>query len=386
MACIFLKKTMLYHGHNLRIGVDASSIHEAQSGVGNYTFYLLDELIKLRPQDTFFLYTFRHILALKHFSKYPNVILRQNASLSISEALWSQTTLALMCRKDKLHIFWGPTQSIPLALHRSTQTILTIHDFAYKLYPQTVSYIRGIYLRLFSSIFFKRASRLTTNSKGTALRLKELYNLSAHAIVPCPIKTSLELYDKESLNLWLQERNLTYNNYALTLGTLEPRKNLESTITSYLFGLKKYGAKKMMPLVIIGGSGWKNRALQKLINTACEKYPKNIRYLGYLPDNEVNMYLCGANKFIMLSHYEGYGMPIAEARVCQTPVICSPVPEMLEAAENDATAITFGEAQEKLAENFLSQTPHKKKQKIVTSYKTNVDLAQLLSKQITSFR
>lgn len=365
----------------LRIGVDTSPISPQMAGVGNYIFYLLEALIEQRKEDLFFLYTHRDLSTLAHFRKFPNVKIRQSSALSRSEALWSQTTLAWMCRQDRLDCFWGGTQSIPFLLHKKTKSLITINDFAYRLYPETVSRYRGLYLRACGKKMYAKADKRLSISQGTADRLKTIYGLSSHAVVHPPLKTSLKVWPKEALIPWLEQQQLRYNDYLVVLGTLEPRKNVLGTLEAYLSILEKEGEAETLPLLVIGGKGWNDHEIQKKIEEAQRKYPFHLRFLGYLQDDVVCKYVSGARYFVMLSFYEGYGMPLAEARRCNTPVICLDVPEMWEAAEGDAIRCTLRNLSNQLSPLFKRGTVSEKAP-IRTAYLSNHALASILSTHI----
>lgn len=342
----------------MKIGIDATPLKEQLTGVGNYVFYLLDALIQKRSQDHFYLYAIRNSSSLETFRRYSNVTIRLLPFLGKSEALWSQTTLAWRCWKDHIDLFWGTTQSVPLLAKQ--KSVITIYDFAYKLYPNTVSFVRGNYLRLLGRLLYKKADRLTTISKGTAKRLRQLYKLDAHQVIIPPLKKVIFPTKDEVLNV-LNTYSLKQKEYFITVGTLEPRKNLVSLLRAY---------QEECPLVIVGGKGWRDTSILKEL-----KSTENIRLLGYLPDQILNALVMGAKAFIMPSLYEGYGMPIAEARILGTSVICCDVPEMIEAAEEDALIVPHNE----LKKAFITPlTPPGK-----PTYPSNDVLATLLSEEFS---
>ncbi|MCC5832361.1 MAG: glycosyltransferase family 4 protein [Chlamydiales bacterium] len=336
----------------MRIGVDATPLRERLTGVGNYLYYLLEELIQIRGEDRFFLYAINNSQRLHLLRKYPNVTIRIVPFLGRSEALWSQTTLAWNCRKDRVDLFWGSTQSIPL--FGRGKMIITIYDFAYRLYPKTVSYVRGAYLRVFGKWLYKRADRHIAISQGTATRLDKLYGLRADRVVIPPIKN----LQAEPVEEVLKRFSLKYRDYYIMVGTLEPRKNI-------VLALKAFDSTH--PLVLVGGKGWRDSE----ILGETKRFSEKIKVLDYLPDITLNALVKGAKAYIMPSLYEGYGMPIAEARMLGTPVICCDVPEMIEAAEGNALVIPH----EQLDLAFSSALPRFKK----PTYPSNRELATRLS-------
>ncbi|MCB1180702.1 MAG: glycosyltransferase family 4 protein [Chlamydiia bacterium] len=354
----------------MRIGVDISPLSSKKTGVGNYITYLLLELMTLCPDDTFYLYTFREPPSLfDHFS-YANI--RVIRRFSISEALWFQTTLAWHLFKDRIDLFWGTTQCIPLFRRRKLKTVLTLYDFAYLVTPATVTIVRRLYLRLLSGYFIKQADRLVTISKGTADRLYTFYNKKPHAVIPPP-EINVKKWREGELKEWLKKRGLSYRGYLLILGTKEPRKNLAPTLNVYLSLLKQ--KQRVYPLVIIGKKGWKDQKIQTYLS-CLKKYPQ-VYELDYLEDEETSKYFSAAHLYLYPSLYEGYGMPVKEARILGTPVLCLDVPEVIEAAQNDAIVLNKKDFPKNLVP-YLKKGPPLKKPDHIT-YPSNRELARELT-------
>jgi glycosyltransferase involved in cell wall biosynthesis len=316
----------------MKIGVDATPLTDQQTGIGNYTHYLLKELIQARPQDIFYLYAIKRTENIQ-LLMMPNVILRVHSFLGFSEALWSQTTLAALCRRDKLDIFWGTTQAFPLFCEKKQKNLLTVHDFAYLLYPKTVSWVRGFFLKIVGERFYRSATAIVANSSGTALKLENLFQKRADAIIPPPIR-NLDFLCQESL---LKRYNLRDKGYFLIAATLEPRKNLLAALQAYCELLK---STKLEPIVLVGKKGWRDGKIKKELKEMAAANPNEIKILGYLPDKELNTLVKSAKALILPSLYEGYGMPLAEARILGTQVIYTDIPEMIEAAEGDGVQIS----------------------------------------------
>ncbi len=313
-----------------KIGIDAFPLQFPMTGVGNYLYLLLKELLVMRKEDSFFLYFAKNNPILEGLSSFPHVTLRPSSFLSRSQALWSQTTLTWMAFRDNLDLFWGATQSLPLFARKKQKNLLTIYDFTYLLYPEASSFIRGHYLRLLSHTFYRRADARIAISKGTSQRLKELYSLLSDAIVLPPLKP-IEM-DEKTLGV----HGLIPKRYYVMVGTLEPRKNIVPALEAYSEALKE---ERLDPLVLIGKKGWKDKRIQQTVENLSLRHPHHLKVVGYLPDRQLNALIHGAKALVMPSIYEGYGMPLAEARAMGTPVIACALPEMMEAAEDDGLFI-----------------------------------------------
>ena len=110
----------------------------------------------------------------------------------------------------------------------------------------------------------------------------------------------------------------------MTLGTVEPRKNLETILTA---------VDKLPPdvgLVVIGGPRSESDA-----KTVQQRRP-NTKFLGYVPDERLPQVFACAAAFISASHAEGFGLPVLEAMRLGTPVVCSEIPAHKEVAGQSA--------------------------------------------------
>lgn len=110
--------------------------------------------------------------------------------------------------------------------------------------------------------------------------------------------------------------------YIFSLCTLEPRKNLNRIIRSFILFLKKNNITDL--IFVVGGGEWNNfkRALQKdsSISDCFEKY---VVHIGYVKDQDLPILYSGALWFVFTSQYEGFGLPPLEAMQCGCPVITS---------------------------------------------------------------
>jgi len=106
---------------------------------------------------------------------------------------------------------------------------------------------------------------------------------------------------------------------------MEPRKNLKLLIEVFNVMCAE-GKLKDYALVLVGGSGWKELDLRRVYE--CNK---KISFLGYVDDGDLPYLYTGADLFTFPSLYEGFGIPVLEARACGTPVVATDILEIREA-------------------------------------------------------
>ena len=115
--------------------------------------------------------------------------------------------------------------------------------------------------------------------------------------------------------------NLPDEPYALTLSTLEPRKNIAQVIRCYA-RLVAEGQVGDMKLVMVGTRGWKMESifqeLEKLGSVS-----ERVVVTGFVPDEDLAPIYSHASMFVYPSLLEGFGLPPLEAMQCGVPVITS---------------------------------------------------------------
>ena len=122
--------------------------------------------------------------------------------------------------------------------------------------------------------------------------------------------------------------------YALTVATLEPRKNLETLVEAHrLLG-------DGLALAVAGGSGWGEEPALR---------GKDVLRLGFVAHEDLPRLYRGAEVFVYPSRFEGFGMPIVEAMACGAACVASSHPSMDEAC-GDAALRADPESPEELAE------------------------------------
>ncbi len=218
--------------------------------------------------------------------------------------------------------------------------ICTIHDLAFKRYPETVNLKTRKFLEYRIKKTIKRADKIVVVSKFTADELMELYGVPSEKITVIYNGVDFNLYNenvkREEIDKVLEKRELSYGKYFFYLGTIEPRKNIYRMVGAYAKCVSRLKAEgKEAPKLVLGGKlGWYYDEILERIKR--ENIEDNIRLLGYVDENEKPELYSGALAFLFPSLYEGFGLPIAEAMACGTPVLTSNSTSLVEIAGESA--------------------------------------------------
>jgi alpha-1,3-rhamnosyl/mannosyltransferase len=121
--------------------------------------------------------------------------------------------------------------------------------------------------------------------------------------------------------------------YILFVGTIEPRKNVDTLLDAY--ALLPLALRAEFDLVLAGPVGWANpRTLARL-----RSGEGGVRYLGYVPEEELPGLTAGATVFVYPSLYEGFGLPLGQAMAAGVPLVTSNVSSMPEVAGDAALLV-----------------------------------------------
>lgn len=197
-----------------------------------------------------------------------------------------------------------------------------IHDMAFLAFPETVEKRTRRWLNCYIRKYCKRASLVLTVSEFSRQEIHRYMGVPLEKVKVVYNGVDPEFYHPGYPETRIRQVAKKFNitgDYILYLGTLEPRKNIETLINAY-FLLKKSGS-TCPKLVLAGKKGW---LYDSIFSRVQENHLENdVIFTGYVPEEDVPVLMNGARIFLFPSLYEGFGIPPLEAMACGTPVITS---------------------------------------------------------------
>lgn len=237
--------------------------------------------------------------------------------------LWEQTELGPQLAAERLWAFskrkpepllWSPCNVGPVSIRKQ---IVTIHDLVSIRHPEWVSRQFHLYYKTLLPILAKRVRHVVTISEHSKMTIVDTLGIPEAnvTIIPNGISKQFTRASDEAITE-IKTRYDLPETFMLSLGSLEPRKNLMGLLDAWLH----LPESDRVPLMIAGGVGEKGVFGQfdkKTLEHA------GVRWLGYVPDNDLPALLSAAALFAYVSLEEGFGLPPLEALACGTPVVTS---------------------------------------------------------------
>ena len=200
------------------------------------------------------------------------------------------------------------------------QIVVFVHDLTYVLYPDFMADKNQKDLARYVPKSLSRSKSLITISKSTESQIIEEYAYDKEILVtpiPYTIKNS-------STRITIDEVQKKYpikNNYVLSVGTIEPRKNIIGLIDGFSSNDE---LKNKFSLVLCGKKGWKSDKIFERIALA-KKEGISIIITGYVSDDVKKCLYENCAAVVLPSFYEGFGMPILEALAYKKPLALSDI-------------------------------------------------------------
>jgi len=326
-----------------RFGIDARWITQETSGIGHYTEKLIYSLSKVDTENHYFIFfsdkkLMAQFKASFDFETHPNFKL-----VYVPYAPFSLIGLFALNRviaRYKLDLFHSTNFMIPL-FASNVKLVATIHDLIPLIYPHYTPKAKKTRLYPIYALLMKwigrRADLILADSRHSqediirALKIPEEKVKRVYIGVDEKFKPTTKVSFPKKISEYYQIKPP----YFLYVGRHDPYKNIEGLVRAYSEYLKEVpdGAQ----LVITGkedrrypeAARWckKNGLLGKVLFT------------NYIPDETLLSLYQHALAVVLVSKYEGFGLPVLEAMACGVPVLCSNVASLPEVAEDAAVKV-----------------------------------------------
>jgi len=316
----------------MKIGIDISQVAHEGTGVARFTRGFVKAICRFdKNHEWIFLYaSMRKKIPddVKHAIHETN---HKLISVPIPPTLLSHAwndmhTLPVQTFINNLDWFITSDWTEPPA---SCNKATIVHDLVYLRHPETVDATVQKTQQKRMHWVKKETSTIFTDSRSSANDIEELLKIEPKRIMLNYPGVDAPTVSQATVDA-TKKKHLLNRPFILAVGKIEPRKNLARLIKAFLTLHRKD-----LDLVIVGQKGW-NISINELlaphvtqsgsVGLSEKMYDiatNNIKFLGFVPDQELtSMYkICAC--FAFPSIWEGFGYPVIEAMQQGAPVIGS---------------------------------------------------------------
>jgi glycosyltransferase involved in cell wall biosynthesis len=301
-----------------KVIINLSIIFSKPTGISNYAKNIFPYLTSLNPT----------LLTSEKYPNYncypvPNNLTPANGTKGhLNRLLWTQLQLPKIYQTLKSQLLFSPIPEAPL--YTKCRFIVMSHDMIPLRFPKRFSPLIP-YHRYYIPQVLNQAQHIICNSQATAKDMVNFFQIPANKITPIPLA-----YNRSQFKFF----NLPTRNYFLYIGRQDPYKNLQRLITAFSALPHRNDYELWL-------AGPYDKRYSPLLEIQTQELGINhlVKFLNYVPYNELPIIINQAIALVFPSLWEGFGLPVLEAMACGTPVITSNISSLPEVAGDAAILI-----------------------------------------------
>ena len=310
----------------MRFGFNAFFLGQSSTGSGQYSQHLLRALAGIDRYNEYIAYAPEKpgSSTPAGFTVHAVEMPWGGRSTNLAKPWFEQISFPRACRSDEVNLAHVPYFGSPLC--PSVPTVVTVHDLIPLLLP---SYRGSVWVRLYTSLVAasaRRADMIITDSRHSKQEIVQHLHVSSERvrIIHLAADPACRPVDDEGALMALRHKYELPNAYILYLGGFDRRKNVGVLLHAYARLLRALPG-TVPPLVVAGRLPDAHTALfpDPRRITAQLGIEDNVRFTGWISEEDKPALYTGALFFAFLSLYEGFGLEPLEAMSCGTPVLAS---------------------------------------------------------------
>jgi len=252
-----------------------------------------------------------------------------------------QWVLPAEVRRRKPDVLHYPHFDLPLTV--PGPVVATIHDLKYIARPEffpNLSRIKSLLVKALMSFTVRRAQGVIAVSHSTRQDLVHYLSADPGKIAVIHEGVAEQFFRPPAsgeMETWLRRLGLT-RPFLLFVGERRPHKNIPGLLRAFQHFSTKSGGPHH--LVIVGKSYGGYREPEKLVDEL--RLAEKVHFLEGVSDRELTYLYYGAQAFVSLSFYEGFGLPVLEAMACGVPVVAADTPAFREVVGDAGLLVEAG--------------------------------------------
>lgn len=324
----------------MKIGLSTTMIQGGKGGIGQYVFALVKALLAERPDIKLHLFTLRDEIPLFDFAKGQVEIIPVEESVRspIKNILFHQLTVPKEAKQHGLELLHVPSYR-RMIWSQSIPTVATIHDLAPFHVKGKYDMARMFYGKVVVKQIARRQQRIIAISKNTARDIQQFFGIpikSQKLILNGIDHSRFNPGDRATAKALLAKNHSLLRPFFLYISRLEhPAKNHVRLIEAFEDFKRENDSRWQL---VFAGGDWHGA---EVIHTraAESEFSDDIRFLGFVDDDDVPDLYRAADVFVYPSLFEGFGLPPVEAMACGCPVVSSRAGSLDEVVSDAAATI-----------------------------------------------
>lgn len=308
----------------MKIALSTSVIQRGKTGVAQYVFALVKALLPYADRHSFHLLVLEQDLPLFGFAagRVTFVPVPESYRPAVRNVVWHQRTLPRWLRHHGIEVLHVPSYR-RMVWRAPCATVATIHDLAPFHVTGKYDFARMLYGRVVARQLARRQDEIIAISENTARDIRQFFGVPdqrLHVVLNGIDHERFRPGDPLQARAEAARRWGLDQPYFLFVSRLEhPAKNHVRLIEAF-DGFKVATGSPW--LLALGGSDW-HGAEAIHAAAAASRFARDIRFLGFVPDEALAMLYHAAGTMVYPSLFEGFGFPPVEAMACGCPVISS---------------------------------------------------------------
>jgi glycosyltransferase involved in cell wall biosynthesis len=302
-----------------RIFVSGLAYDRGKSGIADYTNNVIRELSKENKLTILMLPDEAKIFPVKN-SNIRIVIAPGYLAKAVISMFWHLFILPHKIKKDDYDFIFLPAGNRRLLAQYPLPGIVTFHDLSQFHIENKYDKFRMYYIKKIIPFYLKKAPAIMAISRNTAEDMVRFYHMDSSRIEINYNGYNENVFNPGYSSEAVREEYSLNKPYLLYIARIEhPGKNHLRLIQA--FERLPQSIREKYDLVL-AGSDWNGA---ETVHEYVEKSPvkESIRFLGFVPDDDLPPLYCGAELYVFPSLYEGFGIPLVEAMASGIPCVCS---------------------------------------------------------------